>query len=110
MIGGTRYAQAQRLMSDLIVPDRFCVWMQEDMRMSFDESRQQREPRQVYHLGIEGRFDTICWSCFFNAFAAYKHHPIVVKLGRLAIENVRGLEEINCLGLSDWGLCACLID
>jgi len=78
--------------------------------MSFDESRQQRHPRQVDYLGISGGFDTICWSCCFNSLTAYEHNPIVVKLGRFAIENVRGLEEINCLGLGGLGLRVHLTD
>src|SRR5260370_41019859 len=110
MIRGTRHAQGQRLVSYLIVPGRFSIWMQEDMRMSFDESRQQRHPGQVDYFGIAGRFDTTCCSGCFNALAAYEHNPIIVKLRRFAVEYVSRLEEINRLRRGDCGLSARLID
>ncbi len=38
---GSRHAERQRLLQDLVVPEGLTVWMQEEVRMSFDQPRDQ---------------------------------------------------------------------
>jgi len=48
MIHGSSDSLRYRFFQNLVIPDGFVVGMQQDVRMAFDQSRQERLARQIY--------------------------------------------------------------
>ena len=105
MIRPARHAQTQRFARHLIVPDCFAIGMQQDVRVRFDQSRHQGQAREIDHLRVRRSLDFARWANCFDLLAMDQHHPPVMQLRRLAIEDVRGFEKIDSLGWFGRRLC-----
>ena len=90
MIDAAGGPEAQRFAQDLVAPARLVVRMEQDVRMSLDEPRQERRPGQVDHLRAGGR-GARRRTGGLDAVALDADHPAFVK--RVAVEHARRLEH-----------------
>ena len=72
--------------------------MKQDVRVRVDQAGHQSHPRQFDYLCFRWSFDFARRSSGFDLLAAHQHHPTVVQLRRLAVEDVRRLEQVNRVG------------
>src|SRR5881409_2894459 len=75
-----RDPQRQSLVSDLIVPRRLAVGMQQHVRVGIDEARHQRQSRQIDRARAGRNPYSTIRTGGFDLFAAYDNHPAVVQL------------------------------
>src|SRR4051794_40725323 len=63
--------------------------------MRFDKTRKKSQPRQIDHFGICRRWNRTARSNSFDLLIPNQNDPPVVKLCRVAIENVRRFKKIE---------------
>jgi hypothetical protein len=85
------HAIRERLARHLIVPARFIVRVQQQVRMALDEPRQERRAGQRGRLRSGGQADRRQWSGRLNPFPTDDNHPPGVR--RLAIEDAIRLQH-----------------
>ena len=67
--------ERERLLQDLIIPERLVVRMQKEVRMSFDQPGKERRTRELDPLGIGRSGDPIGRSDGGDAVAPDQHRP-----------------------------------
>ena len=102
MVRCTCNAQRKSLECILIVPRCLTVRMQQDMRMPFDQARQQRCPGHLDHLRLGRSLDVRCSSRRLDALATHQHHPPLVERRRFAVEDARRFKQIDRRWLLSW--------
>ena len=93
MIDGAGDTQRQCLVQNLIVPRRLVVGMQQQMRVPFDETRQERRARQIDRRRVARHSQLRPRTNRFDAVAAHQHGPTIVRLTVDAVPNARGNEQ-----------------
>ena len=69
-----------------------------NVRVRFDEPRHQRQAREIDHFRVRRSFDFARRANCFDFLAMDQHHPAVMQLRGLTIEDVRGFEQIDRVG------------
>ena len=101
MIGRPADAQGLRLLEHLVVPGRFVVGMQQDVRVGIDQARQQRQPRQLDRAGILRSLDPVGRADAFNFAAADQNHPSRMRLDIGTIEDTGRPEQKRLVFLAN---------
>src|SRR5207302_1584106 len=86
-------AQGERFFQNLIVPGRFVVGMQKDVRVRIDQAGEERRVWQIDRAGIGRRLDLIRRPDRFDLLAANEHDPAVMRFERDAVEYAGGTED-----------------
>ena len=104
VVHGARRAQAERLLEHLIVPRRFVVGMQQDVRVPFDQAWQQCRARQLDDFGRRCRH-AVGGPRGVDAIAADPDRPALVHggtvehAGRLQDDDPGGVTRRRLLAL-----------
>jgi hypothetical protein len=93
---GARGAQRQRLAQHLIVPARFVIGMEEEVRMALDHPRHQGRARQVHDAG-PGRRGKVR-PRRLDPVAAHQHLPALVRRGIHPVEDPRRAKQDERFG------------
>ena len=88
---GAGIAETERLLEHLIVPQGFVVRMKEEVRMAFDQPRQERRARERYPLGAGRRPDPGLGADRLDPGSPNHHDPAALRgLGDAIPHRVRG--------------------
>jgi hypothetical protein len=97
MVHGARHAQRQAFMRHLVVPRGFIVWVQEHVRVAFNQARHESEAGKIDDLGAGGGI--AFRASRFDAVAFDADGPIVVH--RVAVKDPGRFQHDDGLRLSD---------
>ena len=99
-----RHADPGGLLQDLVVPEGLVVRMKEEMRVSLDEPRDQRRPRELHSLGARRHFHAGSGTGCDDPLAADDDDPAAHRGLGDAVPHGRGDENDRSRGVGCRGL------